>query len=226
MGRATDRQHYQRALQYLNAGDWAAAEGVLLQLRQAAGDEDVALADALAYALLMQGDYAACAAVLEPVLVHPQRSFWIAHKYGDALRGLHQPEAAAQVYRQALAEGSTSALTARNLLQVLHELDPDQALVELEGWPQPLAAARLEGAQLAAALVAGLELVGWLQRRGLATPALQRRLLEQRLYGLEPCWEQLATGVTPAEKTASDPDQAWCVALRWRLEQLCLKPAV
>jgi hypothetical protein len=34
------------------------------------GDEDVALADAL----LMQGDYAACAQVLEPVLIHPQRS--------------------------------------------------------------------------------------------------------------------------------------------------------
>ena len=226
MGRATDGQHYQRALQYLNGGDWAAAEGALLQLRQAAGDEDVALADALAYALLMQGDYAACAAVLEPVLVHPQRSFWIAHKYGDALRGLHQPAAAALYYRQALAEGSTSALTARNLLQVLHELDPDQALVELESWPQPLAGVRLEGAQLAAALVAGLELVGWLQERGLATPALQRRLLEQRLYGLEFGWEQLPTALTAADKGVCDPDQAWCAALGWRLEQLGLNPAV
>ena len=225
MGRATVEQHYQRALHDLKAGDWAAAEGSLLQVRQVLGPADVAVADALAYALLMQGDYGACARVLEPVLTHPQRSFWIAHKYADALRGLHQPEAAARFYRQALAEGSTSPLTARNLLQVLHELDPEQALLELEGWHQPLAAAQLEGIQLAAGLVAGLELVVWLQDRGLATPALQRRLLEQRLYGLDLGGAQGADDVASAMDTAGqDADQAWCAALRWRLKRLGLSP--
>ena len=217
MGCVTVEQHYQRALEYLQASDWPAAEGALLQVRQAKGPEDVAVADALAYALLMQGDYTGCAQVLEPVLNHPQRSFWIQHKAGDARRGLHQPEVAAAHYRQALAEGSTSALTARNLLQVLHGLAPEQALVELERWPQPLAPAQLEGAQAAAALVAGLELVEWLEARGWATPALQRRLLEQRLYGFQP--------VVVREPDASDePDQLWCAALQQRLRQLELNP--
>ena len=202
----------------MQAGDWPAAEGALLQVRELNGPEDLAVADALAYALLMQGDYSGCAQVLEPVLLHPQRSFWIQHKAGDARRGLHQPDAAAAHYRQALAEGSTSALTARNLLQVLHGLAPEQALVELERWPQPLAPALLEGAQAAAALVAGLELVQWLQARNLATPALQRRLLEQQLYGLE----AVVLGAAPATEASPDADQAWCAALGDRLQQLGL----
>jgi hypothetical protein len=157
------------------------------------------------------------------VLAHPQRSFWIQHKAGDAQRGLHQPDQAIWHYRQALAEGSTSPLTARNLLQVLHGQEPGLALAELQGWRQPLSGAPLEGAQAAAALVAGLELVIWLQERGLATPALQRRLLEQKLYGLEqPCSTDL--GVVPAAGRL-DPDQAWCGALAWRLQQLQLSPA-
>ena len=217
MGRATVEQHYQRALGYLQAGDWPAAEGALLQVRQWSGPEDVAVADALAYALLMQGDYSGCARVLEPVLNHPQRSFWIQHKAGDARRGLHQPDVAAAHYRQALAEGSTSALTARNLLQVLHGLAPEQALVELERWPQPLAPARPEGAQAAAALVAGLELVEWLEARGWATPALQRRLLEQKLYGFQ------AVQVSGLN-SSPDVDQRWCAALQERLRHLALNP--
>jgi len=189
-----------------------------LQVRQGNGPQDVAVADALAYALLMQGDYSGCAQVLEPVLHHPQRSFWIQHKAGDARRGLHQPEAAAAHYRQALAEGSTSAITARNLLQVLHGLAPEQALAELEAWPQPLAPALLEGAQAAAALVAGLQLVEWLEARGWATPALQRRLLEQKLYGLQPVQ-------VVSRNSAPDADQRWCAALQERLRQLALNPA-
>jgi len=217
VSRATVEHHYQRALEYLQAGDWPAAEGALLQVRQGNGPQDVAVADALAYALLMQGDYSGCAQVLEPVLHHPQRSFWIQHKAGDARRGLHQPEEAVAHYRLALAEGSTSALTARNLLQVLHGLAPEQALAELACWPQPLAPALLEGAQAAAALVAGLELVEWLEARGWATPALQRRLLEQRLYGFEP--------VGVRELDASDEaDELWCAALQQRLRQLELNP--
>ena len=117
-----------------------------------------------------------------PGLGTPQRSFWIRHKAGDGGRGLHQPSVAAAHYRQALAEGSSSALTARNLLQVLHGLAPEQALAELARWPQPLAPARLEGAQAAAALVAGLELVMGVEARRGATPPLQPPFLDQPPY--------------------------------------------
>jgi hypothetical protein len=213
VSRAPSSPHYQRALADLEVGDWAAAEGWLLQARLQAGPEALAVADALAYALLMQGDYQGCALVLEPVLEHPQRSFWIWHKYGDALRGLHQLGAAAAAYRRALAEGSTSALTARNLLQVLHEQAPELAVAELEHWALPLAPALVEGAQQAAALTAGLELAAWLQHRGLALEALQRRLTEQELYGLRwPAW------LEPASGTGTD----WLAALAARAAQLGL----
>ena len=214
--------HYQRALAYLEACDWAAAEGVLLQARLTAGQRDLAVADALAYALLMQGDYEGCARVLEPVLDHPQRSFWIHHKYGDALRGLHDLERAAQHFRQALADGSTSPLTARNLMQVLHEVDPSLALAELEAWPKPLPPERLAGVQQAAALVAGLDLAAWLLRHNLADAVLRRRLLEQRLYSLE--LDGLETPVMqpilPTDEAS--PAERWCEALRERLERMGL----
>lgn len=213
MSRATSSRHYQRAIAALEGGDWPAAEGWLLQARAELGAADLAVSDALAYALLMQGDYRGCSLALQPVLEHPGRSFWIWHKQGDALRGLHQLPAAAAAYRRALAEGSTSPITGRNLLQVLHELDPEHALAELERWPQPLAAPLVEGAQQAAALTAGLELAAWLQRQGLATPALERRLTEQELYGLRwPEWLGQETKV-------SSP---WLVALRARIQALGL----
>lgn len=217
-----DDGHYQRAVAYLQDGDWSVAEGFLLRLRQQRGPQDLSVADALAYALLMQGNYRACAQVLEPVLSHPQRSFWIQHKYGDAMRGLHQLEAAAKHYRLALAEGSTSSLTSRNLLQVLHELEPEQALAELDRWAQPFAPSLLEGAQAAAACASGLDLVEWLHRRGLANPALQRRLIEQRCYELD------LTGIEhcAAPHYLPDHDQRWCQALMQRLNQLGLSPMV
>ncbi len=213
MSRATSSRHYQRAIAALEGADWPAAEGWLLQARAELGAADLAVADALAYALLMQGDYRGCALALEPVLEHPGRSFWIWHKQGDALRGLHQLPAAAAAYRRALAEGSTSPITARNLLQVLHEQGPEQALAELERWPQPLSAALVEGAQQAAALTAGLELAAWLQQQGLATPALERRLTEQELYALRwPDWLRQET----------EHGSPWLVALRTRVQQLGL----
>ena len=213
MSRATSSRHYQRAIAALEGVDWPAAEGWLLQARAELGADDLAVADALAYALLMQGDYRGCTLALQPVLEHPGRSFWIWHKQGDALRGLHQLPAAAAAYRRALAEGSTSPITARNLLQVLHEQGPEQSLAELERWPQPLAAALVEGAQQAAALTAGLELAAWLQQQGLATPALKRRLTEQELYGLRwPDWLGLET----------DPRSPWLMALQARVQELGL----
>jgi hypothetical protein len=213
VSRATSSQHYQRAIAALEGGDWPAAEGWLLQARGDLGADDLAVADALAYALLMQGDYRGCALALEPVLEHPDRSFWIWHKQGDALRGLHQLPAAAAAYRRALAEGSTSPITARNLLQVLHEQSPEKALAELERSPLPLATALVEGAQQAAALTAGLELAAWLQQRGLATPALERRLTEQELYSLR--WPNWLGHQTQAHSP-------WLVALQLRVQQLGL----
>jgi len=71
----------------------------------------------------------------------------------------------------------------------------------------------LEGAQHAAVLTAGLELAAWLQQRGLATPALERRLTEQELYSLRwPDW-------LGQETQASSP---WLVALQARVQQLGL----
>ena len=95
--------------------------------------------------------------------------------------------------------------------------DSARALAVRARWTQPFEAALLEGGEDAAALVAGLELVVWLEARGLATPALQRRLLEQRLYGFEP--------VVVRQLDASDEaDQLWCAALQQRLRQLELNP--
>ena len=213
MSRVISSSHYQRAVADLETGDWAAAEGWLLQARLQLGPQELAVADALAYALLMQGDYQGCALVLKPVLEHPQRSFWIWHKYGDALRGLHQLAPAAEAYRRALVEGSSSAITARNLLQVLHEQAPDLALTELEHWAMPLAPGLAEGAQQAAGLTAGLELAAWLQHRGLATEVLERRLTEQELYGLR--WPEWLTA-------PSGTGSAWLAALAARAVQLGL----
>lgn len=211
---------WRQALELLEAADWAAAEGRLLHLRQELGAQQPAVADALAYALLMQGDFEGCAAALQPVLDHPQRSFWVAHKYADALRGLHATEAAVQYYRQALDEGSTSPLTARNLLEVLHELEPQRALDELSSWPLPLSSARQEGAVAAAERVSGLELAAWLQQRGIATTSLQRRLIEEHLLQLSEITSLWGHPVSASAE--SEPDQGWLSALQQRLVDLQL----
>jgi hypothetical protein len=203
-------QHYQRAVPFVERGDWAAAEGWLLKARALVGPLDPEVGDALGYVLLMQGEFRATLAVLEPLLQQPGCSFWIAHKLGDAHRALHHGLEAVGYYRQALAQGSSSALTARNLLQVLHAEDPALALAELEGWPEPLPEARLEGARQAALQVPGLELAAWLEARGLATAELLQRLAVQRLYGLEPQGLEL------------QGDDAWAEALQQRLQRLGL----
>ena len=218
---ATDEGHYRRAIACIEAGDWPVAEGLLLRERDLRGEKDLAVADALAYVLLMQGDYGGCRCVLEPVLDHPQRSFWIAHKYGDALRGLHDPQGAARWFRRALAEGSTSALTSRNLLQVLHEQRPELALAELASWSQPWPVEHLMGVRQAAVLVAGLELAEWLLQEDLADAVLRRRLTEQRLYTLQPPPGPLVAATVGVDE-ADPADLAWCAALDQRLVELGL----
>ena len=211
-------RHYQRALEFIASADWCAAEGCLLRARAArasGGVVDLELTDALAYVLLMQGEFQAVLTVLTPVLDAPGRSFWIHHKQADAFRGLHQAAAAVRHYRQALIDGSDSPLTSRNLLQVLHGEDPALALAELERW-LPLPGPRLEGAREAAMLVAGLELAHWLQARGLANPALQRRLAEQQLYHLQPVQKGWFT------TSGGDGDAAWLAGLQRRLQGLGL----
>lgn len=139
---------------------WAEAEGLLRRFVQLVPASPLEVWDTLAYALLMQGDYRGCLALLEPRRVDPARSFWLEHKLGDAHRGLNCGEDAVRCYRRSLVDGSDSPLTCRNLLQVLDGLDPLLATAELRQWQQVGApsTAAWEGAREAAVLVPGLGL--------------------------------------------------------------------
>ena len=106
---------------------WAQAEGLLRRFVQLMPKAPVDVWDVLAYALLMQGDYAACLVVLRPWSSDATRSFWVNHKLGDALRGLNQWDEAVAAYQMSLADGSDTPLTVRNLLQVLDALSPQRA---------------------------------------------------------------------------------------------------
>lgn len=168
---------------------WSEAEGLLRRFIQLGSGAPVEVWDTLAYTLLMQGDYQACLNALAPWVDHPERSFWLRHKQGDALRGLNQLEPAVEAYRRSLRDGSDSPLTWRNLLQCLDGLAPERAVAELEacmrGGSGVLPAAGWEGARAAALLVPGLELAELLLRCGEADAACRRRLVEHALYTLD-----------------------------------------
>jgi len=181
---------------------WRQAEGLLWRLLQLAPEAPVSVWDCLGYALLMQGDFSGCERVLRPWARAPERSFWINHKLGDALRGQHRLLEAAQAYRCSLADGSTSDLTYRNLLQVLDGLGAGAATAELEGWAgQPdLPTVAWQGALEAAVLVPGLDLATWLWQRGHHDDRVRRRLLEEHCYELNPdgCWAILQQIADPS----------------------------
>jgi hypothetical protein len=148
----------------------------------------VEIVDTLAYTLLMQGDFTGCLQALLPLREHPGRSFWLHHKLGDALRGLNRLEEAVRAYRRSLLDGSSSALTWRNLLQCLNGIAPQLAVAELEDWqqrPDGVPQEAWQGARAAALLVPGAGLVEQLWRCGQADPACRRRLLEEACYRLE-----------------------------------------
>ncbi|MBV2350369.1 hypothetical protein KUL97_01460 [Synechococcus sp. HK05] len=177
--------HYKWCLKQLELKQWEAAEGRLLWLRHQLGASDQAIADALSYALLMQGAYEQCLAVLQPVLESPKRTFWIHHKYADAKRGLHQLRDAAKHYRRAITDGSTSPLTTGNLLEVLFTLEPNEAIHELNHWNKPFSDQHIQGITSAAISVPGLEIARWLQERDLANSAVLRRLFEAHAWSLD-----------------------------------------
>lgn len=223
--------HYRWCLRQLELKQWEAAEGRLLWLRHQLGPTDQDIADALAYALLMQGAYEQCVAVLTPVLDSPKRSFWIHHKYADAKRGLHQLRDAVKHYQQAVLDGSTSQLTIRNLLEVLFALDPREAIEELGRWQEPLQDEHIQGVTSAAMAVPGLDIARWLQERSLANSAIQRRLMEAdvltlNMRGLEEisaCAKAHAMSEIEHHDEHQDGEQQrWLDAIHHRLKRLAV----
>lgn len=202
---------------------WVEAEGLLRRYAQLVPNPPLDVWDGLAYCLLMQGDYISCLEVLEPLRTHQGRSFWINHKVGDALRGLNRLEAAVEAYEMALMDGSDSALTVRNLLQVLDELDSKLALKRWQRWcafgPRPSFV--LEGARMAAHLVPGLELSALLNQTLEADAGCRRRLLEDAAYALD--W---STCESVLDAAAACGMTDWELQLRRRLDEFQLLPGV
>jgi hypothetical protein len=179
---------YRQVLVFIEASDWPAAEGLLLLLRRRFGDSAVFAIDSLlGYCLSMQACHAEAWLVLEPLLEAPNRHFWIAHLAADAQRGLGELAAAAALYRRALAEHSDRAITVRNLIEVLLQLDERAAIEQLEQWQHEggLDAFVLEGVREALMGGQAPELDVWMDREGLAGPSQQRRLLEADLRRLD-----------------------------------------
>jgi hypothetical protein len=181
---------WQQALAFLKAEDWQPAEGMLMLLQQRGCDrlDPLVLADALAFSRLSQGDHRGCLNALLPWLQHPKRTFWFAHKAGDAWRGLGQQSKAMDAYQQALADGSDSPLTYRNLLLVMEQHQSAAIAVVLEHWRTLMGcgdAVWLEGARQAAMLTPDPTVFDWLARQGLEGEQLRPRCVERCLYGLD-----------------------------------------
>lgn len=181
--------HYQQAQHFLAAHDWAPAEGLLWWMHERAGWAGAVVVDQpLGYALVMQGQNRLALDVLQPLLQHPQRNFWVAHLAADALRGSNDLQDAVPLYRQSLADGSDSPITARNLLQVLWQLDAEAALAQLQLWHAcdgGLQGVVLEGVQQALASGQAPLLDEWLAAQGLATDAQLQRLAVAALERLD-----------------------------------------
>lgn len=210
------------AYQAIDDADWAAAEGLLRRFIQLSASVTVDVLDTLSFTVLMQGDYLGCLEILQPLANHPQRSFWVQHKLGDAHRGLNQLDAAVRCYRRCLQEGSDSPLSFRNLLQVLDRQDPQLALDELQCWRQRATGVpevAWDGARQAALLVPGPALVQQLQHWGLADGACRQRLLKAACYGLD--LDQVRQLL---QQAAAEPSglTSWERALQARLEGLNL----
>lgn len=195
--------------QALATRNWPVAEGALqrlLQLGGAAADQ----LDLLAYVLLMQGRFADCEATLEQALAAGSRSFWTPHKLGDARRGQQRHRAAVTAYEQALAWGSDSPLTVRNLLEALMVVDGEEALRRL----QQLAAAQQpgwrEGACAAASSGLAPRLAEWLCAVDAADDAVQNLVCIRRLCCLD------LEGTNQLLHTIHTP---WSAALQQRLAQ-------
>lgn len=164
---------------------WPEAEGLLLYLLEHGAIDEISARDALAYVQLEQGDYRSCLATLEPLLGHPDRHFWIAHKAADCWRGLGASDLAVLLYEQAISEGSDSFLTFRNLLQVLDECAVEERLVRwFARFGSGSEAAWVLGAQAAAMQVPHWRIGSWLVEHGLADAAVRHRHLQHQIYEL------------------------------------------
>lgn len=168
--------------------NWPVAEGALRRLLMVQPPGAPARAeqlDLLAYALLMQGRFVACEDTLAQALAAGSRSFWTPHKLGDARRGLHRPAAAAEAYEQALAWGSDSPLTVRNLLEVLVQVDPGDALRRLQQLANKEQPGWQAGACAAAASGLAPDLAEWLCSVGAADAPVRALVCSQRLRCLD-----------------------------------------
>lgn len=130
-GRTMAAAWWQAGQQALAERDWPRLEGCVQRLLELVPPQPD-LFDLLGHALLMQGRCGDGLVALERAMALGARHFWTPHKLGDAHRGLQQGAAAAAAFELALAWGSDSPLTARNLLEVLHQEAPEQALQRLE----------------------------------------------------------------------------------------------
>jgi tetratricopeptide (TPR) repeat protein len=186
------QQLLEQARAALAAEDWPQLEQDVSRLLEAASDHPELL-DLLGHALLMQGKAAQGCVVLQKALLSGNRSFWTPHKLGDAHWALQCPEAALEAYEQALAWGSDSPLTSRNLLEALHAGSELQAIARLErfaaaapppwDWQDP--APWLAGACAAALRVQGPALAAWLLRYGCPDPAVRSLVWHNTLYRLD-----------------------------------------
>lgn len=210
---------YQQAQRFLAQRDWEPAEGLLWRLQQRHGPRrSVWIEQPLGLTLLMQGLPGLAWQVLEPWLKRADRNFWVAHLAGDAQRALNAWDAAISLYRQALADGSNSPITARNLLQVLWQRDGQAALEQLEEWQRHgrLSGSVLAGMQAALADGQALMLDRWCWRTGHADLAQLLRLLEDALQRGE---REMAERLL--HQLHSRGDQPWLLA---RLDRFGLRP--
>jgi tetratricopeptide (TPR) repeat protein len=183
---------WQQAQAARAACDWPQLERLLTPLLELAPNH-AELLDLLGQALLMQGKAAQGCVVLQKALLAGNRSFWTPHKLGDAHRALQDPVAAVEAYEQALAWGSDSPLTSRNLLEVLHAGSEAAAIERLErlaaaepppwNWQAP--PPWLEGACAAALRVQGPALAAWLQGHGCPDPAVRALVWRYHLFRLD-----------------------------------------
>ena len=187
----------------LEENKWERAEGLLLRLWQIEGDASWQLRDALGYSLLRQGEYVLCEKILRPALKANERSFWVSHKIGDALRGQGYMEEAANMYKQSEAEGSNSPITARNLIQVLYKIKASKAIRQLNIWKATESTPKeyWQGCCEAAILVGGNEIAEWLWQNNLSDHPSREKLIKYYCYELEidKCVEIIVRSKDPSE---------------------------
>lgn len=183
---------WHRAMAAGKAGAWDQAEGwlrLLVQMGLDTPELQVLIGDALGHALLVQGEHRRCEAVLRPLLEIPlpPRTFWVSHKLADALRGQRRLEEALVLYRQCMAEGSTSHYTFQNHLETVEMHRGGSGVAQLEQWLGAHAAAHpcWQGANLAACRAPDQGLIDWLVAHNRGSGASRRRWIERRMYRLD-----------------------------------------